>query len=408
MKFWRDMPEGINLKSFAFITSMSRRGHYYRWCRTRASRITSPAHGLLRRLRHGDQGPIRTEDLETVEVKRVSRGRRSLRPRAGQRRARPRATGGVRHGPDAPRVRAPAGGQSAAAAGDPRPGFNASSIFRGRGSPSWAQASAIEAGAMVHEAGGGFGSRCAENKAAFFTVASSEPLALSRRLRKPVSVIGPGMKNRIFQAVPLALHFVPERRRVRFIKEYHLGPAGAVVDQGPRGRTRADLPPHDGRGRRACRAARALALAGRRGGPEGDRGRPRHRGHRLRPEPRSPGVSRRGPPSPFAPHRARADPLDEFRVVARGRVLRGAGRSALLRAPLSLRVRRRVRCAGHSASPRGPRPACTSAAPHGADRSSAGSLGLRASDSAGSAKAPASLDKLASGCSYLQGVFVDR
>jgi hypothetical protein len=39
-----------------------------------------------------------------------------------------------------------------------------------------------------------------------------------------MSVIGPGKKNRIMQELPLLLHFVPEKRRVRFVKGY-LGPA---------------------------------------------------------------------------------------------------------------------------------------------------------------------------------------
>jgi len=50
--------------------------------------------------------------------------------------------------------------------------------------------------------------------------------SLWERLRRPQSGLGPGLKNWILENLPLLVHFVPDRWRVPFVRE-HLGPQGA-------------------------------------------------------------------------------------------------------------------------------------------------------------------------------------
>jgi len=47
---------------------------------------------------------------------------------------------------------------------------------------------------------------------------------LSQRILHPNSVLGPGRKSFLLQRVPMAAHYLPIERRVRFVKTY-LGPA---------------------------------------------------------------------------------------------------------------------------------------------------------------------------------------
>ena len=47
---------------------------------------------------------------------------------------------------------------------------------------------------------------------------------LIERIREPMTVMGAGRRHWVLQHFPLAVHFVPEARRVRFVQRY-LGPA---------------------------------------------------------------------------------------------------------------------------------------------------------------------------------------
>jgi hypothetical protein len=86
-----------------------------------------------------------------------------------------------------------------------------------------AGASAIEAGALIHEAGGQARILVREREVVFHDrMARNRPW--HERLQKPLSVLGPGKKNRIFEEIPFALYFVPASRRLPFVKKY-LGPA---------------------------------------------------------------------------------------------------------------------------------------------------------------------------------------
>jgi thioredoxin reductase len=228
MRFWRDMPIGINLKSFAHATNVfvpTKGTSFPEWCRARGLEDFEPctmqsfaAYGMWMVEKF-------VADIESIEVSRVSvdsSGRFDLAlANEGHLRARRVvfATGlsCLAFTPDVFRS-LPSELVSHT--------FDISdySSFRGREvAVVGAGASAIEAGALVHEAGGRPQILVREAEAIFHDRIKANRTLLDR-LHKPISVLGPGKKNRIMEELPLALHFVPERRRLRFVKGY-LGPA---------------------------------------------------------------------------------------------------------------------------------------------------------------------------------------
>jgi FAD-dependent urate hydroxylase len=96
--------------------------------------------------------------------------------------------------------------------------------FRGRTvAVIGAGASAIEAGAMVCEAGGRAEILVREPRAVFHA-RTARQRSLWDRIRRPSSVLGFGLKSRVLELAPLAFHFAPEGPRLRFVRK-HLGPA---------------------------------------------------------------------------------------------------------------------------------------------------------------------------------------
>jgi hypothetical protein len=53
----------------------------------------------------------------------------------------------------------------------------------------------------------------------------AERRSIKERLRNPQSVVGPGRDNWVLEHFPSLMHYLPERRRVRFTRR-HLGPFG--------------------------------------------------------------------------------------------------------------------------------------------------------------------------------------
>jgi thioredoxin reductase len=86
-----------------------------------------------------------------------------------------------------------------------------------------AGASAIEAGALVREAGG-----CSEifvrGQEAIFHGRTARVRPLWESMKNPMTVLGAGRDNWILQQLPLIVHRLPRERRTRFVKRY-LGPA---------------------------------------------------------------------------------------------------------------------------------------------------------------------------------------
>jgi hypothetical protein len=227
MKFWRDMPRGINLKSFAHATNVyvpgspARSTSFPEWCRARGLEDFEPC-SMESFARYGlwvaDQFVPGIEPVEVRQVSVDSNGAFLLVLADGERLRARRvvcATGltHLAHVPEALRGLPPDLVSHSSDHSD-------YARFRGRSvAVVGAGASALEAGALLHEAG------------ANPTILVRAPevvfhgrLDLNRpwleRLRKPISVLGPGKKNRLLEELPLALHFVPTARRVRFVKKY--------------------------------------------------------------------------------------------------------------------------------------------------------------------------------------------
>ncbi len=228
MKFWRDMPRGINLKSFAYATNVYvpfRGNTFPEWCRARGLEDFEPctmhsfaSYGMWIQ-EHFVPG------LEPTLVSRVSAGadgRFDLVLAEGERLRARRvlfATGlsYLKATPEALRHLPPELVSHTFDHTDYSP-------FRGKEvAVIGAGASAIEAGALVQEHGGQARILVREDRVVFHD-RFDKNRSLYERIRNPISVLGPSRKSRILEELPLLLHFVPEKRRVRFVKGY-LGPA---------------------------------------------------------------------------------------------------------------------------------------------------------------------------------------
>jgi cation diffusion facilitator CzcD-associated flavoprotein CzcO len=228
MKFWRDMPSSINLKSFAFATNIyvPEKGHTFpEWCRARGLEDFEPctmasfaAYGMEMRARF-------VPDLDPTGVSRVSVGAGGLFNvlLADGRNVRSRrvvfATG-LTHLAYTPKVLSSLPPELASHTSDHKD----YAVFRGKEvAIVGAGASAIEAGALVRESGGS-AQILVRGAEAIFHGKMSTRRSLYERLRSPNSVVGPGIKARLMQAFPLAPYFIPQAQRLRLV-ERHFGPS---------------------------------------------------------------------------------------------------------------------------------------------------------------------------------------
>jgi FAD-dependent urate hydroxylase len=228
MSFWRAMPKTLNLKSFAFATSLSvPRPHFTfpEYCRS---------HGLP------DLEPCTMEsfaaygvwvqesllpDAEDTQVTRVEQSGDAFEIRlADERTLRAGsvvvATGlsGLEYLPPALRRLPPDRVSHSSTHHD----YGA---FRGqRVAVFGAGASAIEAATLLHESGASPLLVVRGDEVVFHDRYNPER-SLRERLRAPNSVLGPGRKSWVLEHFPRVLHFVPDARRVPFTRRY-LGPAG--------------------------------------------------------------------------------------------------------------------------------------------------------------------------------------
>jgi cation diffusion facilitator CzcD-associated flavoprotein CzcO len=228
MKFWRDMPPGLNLKSFACATDVAvpERGYTFpEWCRARGLEDHEPC--SMKSFAEYGMGMYErfVPHLEQVEVTEVvSTGRRSfdLTLASGERLRACNvvsATGlaGLAQVPDI-----------LAGLGDLVTHTNVLPTydrFAGKEvAVVGAGASAIEAAVFVREAGGFPRLLVREDKVRF---TAREPRVRSRlqRIREPDALLGSGRLNWLLQTVPWGVYFVPERRRVPFV-EATGGPKG--------------------------------------------------------------------------------------------------------------------------------------------------------------------------------------
>lgn len=227
MRFWRDMPIGVNLKSLAFATSISVpvKGHSFpEWCRRNGLEDFEPctmqsfaAYGLEiqgRFVPELEQFPVarveRTDaGFETMLVSgEVIRSRRVVV-----------CTGlsGLEHVPEVLKGLGREQMRHTAFISDYSEFRNKRVAIIGAG------ASAIEAGALVQEAGGTSEIVVRGPEVVFH---DRTPLVRSwlARLRDPISALGASRKGWMLQHFPLVAHYLPEERRIRLLRGY-LGPA---------------------------------------------------------------------------------------------------------------------------------------------------------------------------------------
>jgi hypothetical protein len=227
MRFWRDMPIGVNLKSLAFATNIyvPQRGNSFpQWCVQNGLEDFEPctmqsfaAYGCEMQKRF-------VPDLEEVLVTNVQMRDRQFEVTlaSGERfSARKVAvcTGlsGLAH---VPTVLQNLGRDRM------RHTFDISDYgeFRNKTvAVIGAGASAIEAGALVHEAGGS-SEVFVRGQEAVFHGRTPRDRPLWQRVKDPITVLGASRKSWVLQNLPLLVHRLPRERRTRFAKGY-LGPA---------------------------------------------------------------------------------------------------------------------------------------------------------------------------------------
>jgi len=227
MNFWRGLPKGVHLKSPDFGTSLyvPRAGYSFpEWCRKRGIAASDPipmqsfaAYGLwvqeqfvpdvcpeqvVNVTQHGGDG-----FSITLESGRQSLARRVV------------IATGLSHVARVP----------AAFADLPN-----ELLFHTHFLPDYARfkgkevavigggSSAVEAGALVHEAGGAAQILVRKDRVVFHSQ-TPQTRPLLERIRNPMTVLGAGRKHWVLQHIPLAVYFVPEAKRIRFVRG-HLGP----------------------------------------------------------------------------------------------------------------------------------------------------------------------------------------
>jgi hypothetical protein len=227
MRFWRDMPIGVNLKSLAFATNIAvpKRGYSYpKWCLEHGLEDFEPC-TMQSFATYGVEMQRRfVPDLEEVFVKNVSAQGRAFEVTLvnGERfssRKVVSCTGlsGLAHVPSE---------LQGLGRDRMRHTFDITdySEFRNKKiAVIGAGASAIEAGALVQEAGGSSDVFVRGSNVVFHGRAP-RVRPLWRRIKDPTTVLGTSRSGWVLQHLPMLVHRMPLERRTRFVKS-HLGPA---------------------------------------------------------------------------------------------------------------------------------------------------------------------------------------
>ncbi|MGH7270383.1 MAG: FAD-dependent oxidoreductase, partial [Polyangiaceae bacterium] len=228
MKFWRDMPRGVNLKSLAFATGVyvpGKRPTFPEWCRQNGLEDWEPCtmasfaeYGVAMQRRFVPHlEPVRVANVSAVgpsrfEVTLESEERLTAR--------RVVFATGLAYLENLPEVLRGLSRELVSHTSE----HSDYATFRGMDvAVIGAGASSIEAGALVHE-GGGQSQILVREVEPVFHGRTDRDRSLIERIRHPWSVLGPGVHGLILERVPLAVHFAPEHRRVRLVTK-HFGPA---------------------------------------------------------------------------------------------------------------------------------------------------------------------------------------
>jgi hypothetical protein len=218
MHFWRSMPKGLNLKSLGFATNICvpHPGQSFpEWCRRRGLEELEPcsmesyaAYGL----------EIQQRFVPYLEPERVVMVRS-----AGKHRFEVTLSNGdIVH---ARNIVSATGLSELAYTPEVLEGLgehlthtsalHSYSQFAGKKvAVIGAGASAIEAGALVHEAGGQAHLLVRDAQATFNTQAPPDR-SFIKRILMPDTVLGAGLKNWLLQSLPWAFYFIPKQRRIR-------------------------------------------------------------------------------------------------------------------------------------------------------------------------------------------------
>ena len=227
MRFWRDMPVGVNLKSLAFANNIyvPKGGNTFpKWCVEQGLEDFEPC-TMQSFATYGVEMQRRfVPDLEETNVTNVEmQGRKfAVTSASGERfysRTVVASTGlsGLAHVPSELRD---------LGRDHLRHTFDISDYgaFRNKTvAVIGAGASAIEAGALVQEAGGS-SEVFARGEEPVFHGRTPRVRSLWKRLKDPQSVLGPSRNGWILQHLPLLVHRLPVERRTR-IATSHYGPA---------------------------------------------------------------------------------------------------------------------------------------------------------------------------------------
>ena len=227
MRFWHDMPVGVNLKSLAFATNIyvPERGHSFpKWCVERGLEDFEPC-TMQSFAAYGSEMQQRfVPQLEEVLVTNVSAraGKFEVTLASGERfhsRKVVSATGlsGLAHVPSELRHLGPDRMKHTFNVTDYGEFRNKTVAVIGAG------ASAIEAGALVRESGGS-SEVFVRGPEAVFHGRSPRVRPLWDRMKNPMSVLGANRNSWVLQHLPLLVYRLPLERRTRFVKGY-LGPA---------------------------------------------------------------------------------------------------------------------------------------------------------------------------------------
>jgi lysine/ornithine N-monooxygenase len=226
MRFWRDMPVGINLKSFAFATTISipTKGYSYpEWCRQNGLEDFEPctmqsfaAYGLDIQKRFVPE----LEQLLVTQVERVDRGFETTLASGEVVRSRRvlvcTGLSGLEHIPEVLKGLGREQMRHTSSISDYSEFRNKRVAIIGGG------ASAIEAGALVHEAGG-TSEVFVRGPEVIFHTRTPRTRSWLTRLREPISALGASRRGWILQNFPLIAYSLPHDRRMRLFQGY-LGP----------------------------------------------------------------------------------------------------------------------------------------------------------------------------------------
>ena len=227
MRFWRNMPDGVNLKSLAFATSIyvPKRGYSFpQWCLQHGLEDFEPCTMQSFAAYGCEMQRQFVPDLEEVFVTNVAMRDRNFEVTlaSGERffaRKVVACTGlsGLAHVPSVLRNLGSDRMKHTFDISDHSEFRNKTVAVIGAG------ASAIEAGALAHEAGAS-SEVFVRGQEAVFHGRSPRVRPLWKRLKEPTTVLGTSRRGWILQHLPLLVHRLPVERRTRFIKGQY-GPA---------------------------------------------------------------------------------------------------------------------------------------------------------------------------------------